>query len=71
LPWIPPSASWYFIGGLAFGCAVLKIVSVAVVRKLLPPFGIEIAPGRQSLAILAVLTTLIGLIALALLIFTF
>jgi hypothetical protein len=69
LPWIPPSAPWYFVGGAAFACAVLKIISVAAVKKLLPQFGIEIAPNRQSLAILAVLGMLIGLIALAL--FTF
>jgi hypothetical protein len=69
-PWLPPSASWYFIGGAAFGCAVLKITSVAVVRKLLPQFGIEIARGRQDWAILVVLGMLIGLFMLALLAFT-
>jgi len=65
-PWIPPSASWYLIAGGALFCAVLKIISVAVVRKLLPQFGIEIAPGRQSWAILAVLGMLIGLALLVL-----
>jgi hypothetical protein len=68
-PWVPPSASWYVIGVGAFGCAALKIISVAIVRKLLPQFGIEIAPGRQSLAILAVLGVPIGMVVLALLIF--
>ena len=66
LPWVPPSASWYVIGAGALLCAVLKIISVAVVRKLLPQFGIEIAPGRQSLAILGVLGVLIGLVLLLL-----
>jgi hypothetical protein len=68
-PWIPPDASWYFIGGAAFGCAVAKIISVAIVRKLLPQFGIEIAPARQGGAILAVLGMLIGLVVLALSVF--
>jgi hypothetical protein len=66
LPRIPPSDSWYIIGGGALFCAVLKIISVAVVRKLLPQFGIEIAPGRQNLAILVVLGMLIGLALLVL-----
>jgi hypothetical protein len=66
LPWLPPSASWYFIGGIALGCAVLKIFSVAVVRKLLPQVGVEIAPVRQDWAILVVLRMLLGLIMLAL-----
>jgi hypothetical protein len=70
LPWIPPTASWYFIGGAAFGCAVLKIISVAVVRRLLPRVGIEITPGRQGWAILVVLGMLIGLMMLTLLFFT-
>ena len=65
-PWLPPSASWYFIAGAALGCAVLKLASVAVVKKLLPQFGIEIAPGRQGWAILVVLGALIGLLVLAL-----
>ena len=62
LPWIPASASWYIIAGAALFCAVLKIIAVAVVKKLLPQFGIEIAPGRQNLAILVVLGVLIGLV---------
>ena len=65
-PWLLPGASWYFIAGAALGCAVLKLVSVAVVKKLLPQFGVEIAPGRQGLAILVVLGVLIGLFVLAL-----
>jgi hypothetical protein len=60
-PWVPPSASWYLIAGAALFCAVLKIISVAIVKKLLPQFGIEISAGRQSLAILVVLGMLIGL----------
>lgn len=66
LSWFPPSASWYIIGGGALFCAVLKIISVAVVRKLLPRLGIEIAPGRQNLTILAVLGALLGLAMLVL-----
>jgi hypothetical protein len=65
-PWLPPRASWYFIAGAALGCAVLKLVSVAVVKKLLPQFGIEIAPGTQGWAILIVLGVLIGLVILVL-----
>jgi len=68
-PWLPPSASWYFIAGIAFGIAILNVISVAVVRKLLPLFGIEIAPARQHWATLAAQGMVIGLIVLALLIF--
>jgi hypothetical protein len=50
--WIPPSASWPFIGVAALVCAVLNTISVAVIKKLLPRVGIEIAPNRQNWAIL-------------------
>ena len=63
---LPPSASWHLVAGAALFCAVLKLVSVAVVKKLLPQFGTEIAPGRQGWAILVVLGMLIGLVILAL-----
>jgi hypothetical protein len=66
LPWTPPNASWYLIAGGALFCAVLKVVSVAIVKRLLPMFGIEIAPGRQSWAILLVLGLLIGFALLVL-----
>jgi hypothetical protein len=70
-PWLPPSASWYFIAAAALGCAVLKVISVTVVRKLLPQFGIEIAPGRQGWATLVVLSMLIGPVVLTLYLFGF
>jgi hypothetical protein len=69
LPWIPAEASWYLIGGAALFWAAIKIIPVAVVRKLLPQVGVEIAPHRQGWAILVVLGMLIGLVMLALLIF--
>jgi hypothetical protein len=68
---LPPSASWSLVASAALFCAVLKLVAVAIVKKMLPPFGIEIAPGRQSWAILIVLGVLIGLVLLALHIFGF
>jgi hypothetical protein len=62
LQWVAPSQeSWYLIAGAALICALLQRISAAVVEKLLPRFGIAIAPGRQSLAILGVLGVLIGL----------
>jgi hypothetical protein len=60
--WIPPNASWFFIGAAALVCAVLKTSSAAVIKKLLPRVGIEIAPNRQNSAILG----LMGLGVLAL-----
>ena len=68
---LPPNASWPLVAGAALFCAALKVVSVAVVKKMLPQFGIEIAPGRQSWAILVVLGMLIGLAILALHLFGF
>jgi hypothetical protein len=46
--WFPPNAPWSLIAGAALGCAVLKAISTAFVRKLLPWVGIKIA--RDSLA---------------------
>jgi hypothetical protein len=46
--WLPPNAPWPVIAGAALGCAVLKAISTAFVRRVLPWFGIEIA--RDSLA---------------------
>ena len=46
--WLPPNVSWFVIAGAALGCAVLKAVSTAFVRRVLPWVGIEIA--RDSLA---------------------
>jgi len=68
LTWLPPDAPWYFIGGAALFCAGLKVISVAVIRKLLPQVGIEIAPDRQGWAILVVLGMLIGLVMLGFLV---
>jgi hypothetical protein len=70
-PSLPAGISWLFIAGAALGCAVLKITSVAIVKKLLPQFGIEIARGRQSWAILVVLGVLIALVILAFHLFGF
>jgi hypothetical protein len=62
LPWLPPvDASWLMLGLLALAYAALKIVSVAVVKKLLPRFGIEMAPDRRDSVILG----LMGLVILA------
>jgi hypothetical protein len=43
-----PNVHWSVIAGAALGCAVLKAISTAFVRRVLPWFGIEIA--RDSLA---------------------
>jgi len=69
LPWFPPGDSWSFIVGGALACAVLQIISTAVVRRLLPQVGIEITPDRQGWAILVVLGVLIGSLILAVLVF--
>lgn len=44
----PNPPPWYLIAGVALGCAVLAAISTAVVRKLLPRVGIEIAPGSVT-----------------------
>jgi hypothetical protein len=46
--WLPPNASWSVVAGVALGGAVLKVISTAFVRRVLPWVGIEIA--RDSLA---------------------
>ena len=64
---VPPSpAPWYFIAGVAFGCAALVTVSTAAVGRLLPWFGIEIAPGSVTWEITRGLIGLgiVGLLAL-------
>jgi len=53
--WLPPDGAWSAVALAALTCAVLKTTSAAVIRKLLPKFGIEIAPGRQDLAILGLM----------------
>jgi hypothetical protein len=68
---LPPSISWALVAAAALFCAVLKIVSVVIVKKLLPMFRIEIAPPRQSWAILVVLGMLIALVVLVLFAFGF
>jgi hypothetical protein len=47
-PWLPPNASWSIVAGAALACAVLAAISTAMVRRVLPWFGIAIA--RDSLA---------------------
>ncbi len=46
--WLPPNLSWSAIAGAVLGCAVLKAISTAFVRRVLPWAGIKIA--RDSLA---------------------
>jgi hypothetical protein len=40
---VPSYWSWPLVGAVALGCAVLAAISTAVVGKVLPWFGIEIA----------------------------
>jgi hypothetical protein len=58
--WLSPPAdvSWAFIGVTALVCAVLSVVSVAIIGKLLPRVGIVITPGSSRWTIA---TGLIGL----------
>jgi hypothetical protein len=46
--WFPSNAPWSLIAGAALGGAVLKVISTAFVRRVLPWVGIKIA--RDSLA---------------------
>jgi hypothetical protein len=46
--WLPPNGAWPVFAGAALGCAVLKVISTAFVRSVLPWVGIEIA--RDSMA---------------------
>jgi hypothetical protein len=46
--WLPPNVPWSLIAGAALGCAVLKAISTAFVRRVLPWVGIKIA--RDNLA---------------------
>ena len=59
--WLSPNMPWSLIAGAALGCAVLKAISTAFVRKVLPWGGIKIA--RDSL----VSTTMEGLVGFAML----
>jgi hypothetical protein len=34
--WLPPNVPWSLIAGAALGCAVLKAISTAFVRRVLP-----------------------------------
>jgi hypothetical protein len=45
---LPPNASWSVVAGVALACAVLAVVSTAVVRRVLPWLGIEIARGSRA-----------------------
>ena len=40
--WVAPNMPWSIMAGVALGCAVLKAVSTAFVRKVLPWGGIKI-----------------------------
>jgi hypothetical protein len=46
--WLPPNVHWSVIAGAALGCAVLNAISTALIRRVLPWAGIDIA--RDSLA---------------------
>jgi hypothetical protein len=46
--WLPPDVPWSAIAGAALGCAVLNAISTALIRRVLPWAGIDIA--RDSLA---------------------
>ncbi|OAF19585.1 hypothetical protein [Bradyrhizobium neotropicale] len=43
-PWMPPSASWSFVGGAAFVFAIVEAISTAMMRRTLPWLGLEIRP---------------------------
>ena len=49
--WLPPNVHWSVIAGAALGCAVLKAISTAFVRRVLPWVGIEIARESRAWAI--------------------
>ena len=49
--WFPSNAPWSVIAGAALGCAVLKAISTAFVRRVLPWIGIEIARDSSAWAI--------------------
>ncbi len=72
--WLPPNAPWSLIASAAVGCAVLMVISKAVVSKVLPWVGIEIArdsrawtitQGLVSLAVLALLSLLLSTAAVS------
>jgi hypothetical protein len=45
---LSPNPSWSVVAGVALACAVLAAIATAVVRKLLPRAGIDIAPGSMT-----------------------
>jgi hypothetical protein len=45
---LSPNPPWSVIAAAALACAVLAVVSTAVVRRVLPWFGIEIARGSRA-----------------------
>jgi len=49
--WFSPSATWSYIAGSALGCVVLVAVSKALVNKVLPWMGIEIARDSRAWAL--------------------
>jgi len=46
--WLPPDPPWSFVAGAALACAVLVAASTAVVRRVLPWFGVVIARGSLA-----------------------
>jgi hypothetical protein len=61
----PAPVPWYFIAGVALGCAALVVISTAAAKRLLPRVGIvpasatwEITRGLIGLAILALVVLL-------------
>ncbi len=68
--WLSPwaGASWSVIGATALACAALNTVSAAVVKKMLPRVGIEIAPNRQGWAIMGLVGLILGMLALFILV---
>jgi hypothetical protein len=62
--WFPSNAPWSLIAGTALAGAVLKVISTAFVRRVLPWLGIKIA--RDSLA-WAITEGLVGFAVLGLL----
>jgi hypothetical protein len=65
-PWLPPVVSWSFIAAIALVCAVVRIISATVMRKLLPWVGFKITPNSAAWVITEGLVVL-GMLGLLLL----
>ncbi|WP_284266367.1 hypothetical protein [Bradyrhizobium iriomotense] len=68
VPFVLVDAPWFAIVGMAVGCALLKAISTTVVRRVLPWFGIKIAPDSRAWTIAygVVGFAILGLVLLAL-----